>query len=598
MNNIFDKKIEYVSDEKQRKISALKFLHIHHKGYLGSVSFATKNNNNSWYQYKAWSFSNSPNINNNKDTYVTVNEIKMMDAGMENIYGAPKMEEITLIRAMFIDIDIHKVSKEVVDENCRKILDIIPIEQEKGHLPHFSIINLTGGGLALYVVYDKPISTSDEKSMALHMSAYEALQNRLTDILNENGINGEVDMRVRNVNRVCRIPGYYHTKTERYATLYYADMTTVSLNEVVSLFSDKELKEKRINTDPVSTEKKSTVKRKKFTGEAICDKQTALSKNCAKRRMEQICQIMENRGGREGDKRHNSLFLYWHISRIIYPDDIAKRLVLSLNEHFLEPFTNDYINKAIFNCLDTFIFSSKAFSEYLSLSAAEEEMIGLYDRKRRMERQSENGKIKKEKKQKAILMKKEGKSASEIAKELSVSRATVYNWLKDLKEEIKEEVKAERKVVSFDSLKVKNFGDLSKNADNNKKILSKATLKNYSTIPEYSTLIKNGTLIDYSTLVNYSTLLNNDTLVDYSTLLKNNTLYDLYSFKDNNAYIDYKSYVSLYSYDLFNSYNPYTDKNIMDIFSIYSYMSLMLKGLIENRYEQLDKRIHSTDSGG
>ena len=629
----FVENIEYVTDYRTRRDETKMFLSLLHPDSESMLIWAWqgadkivdgKEVSDKWCQVndKPYCY---PNHDNEKNTYVSVNEFP------DNLgtYTMPKDKDAVLIRGIFLDTDAHNakeldekgnkipLNNDEIDLACEKILEMMDKETKKGNMPEFNIVNLTGRGVGKYYVYKEPVKATDEYRLRLHDALYKAIQDRFKGLVEEYGLDeygAEEDCCVSNPVRVCRAPGYLNTKSGRYNTLYSINRNTYTLEELCEFFGvkEKDLPEKsRILTANIKAEEEKEVKKnpkeKKKTDKgknkkkgssskkslkqltAVDYKKASITYNCARTRLRQINQIMDRRGGYPGNKRHNALWLYWQNLKIVYPEDIAKEYLYDLNNSFAVPFDNAEVNKII-NQYGDYCHGAKAFSDALSLTSSEEEMIGLYDRQNKEKKYKENTEKKTEKAKEFLILMNQGFKPAEIAKKLDMNIRTVYNWIKKLPENVSKEanesIKNDEKNFCEKTPIIKNFYHFFRKimginihsdgyynslyGDNNAYILNKNTYigDNNTYSLNYNSLY--GDNNTYGHKINNTYVLNNNSFVE-----------------DNNKLLSYDKYISSERYNAFRNkilLCSNTFKSVIN--SLYSAYSLS------------DHRLCITDSGG
>ncbi len=438
---------------------------------------------------------NNPGIDHHVNLYTSVNRYPDgCDRGFE--------KNVSFIEGLFFDIDIHRTTSEEIDKSLGKVIGSIMGAVCMGKLPHFNMVVLTGAGLALYVKYSKPVSTEDREALGFHAALYEKLLDVLENVLSKAGLSEtvKVDTSVRNINRNCRVPGSWHTDAEglveRWATLYAIDKECVGLEELCETLRVTEPKYK----DGLKPEKKEKKPVNEVEDIEVVDIDRAsfslAARKCAERRLEQFEEILKLRnGGRDGDKRHFLVFLYWNFARMIYAPLVSVNMLYAYNDHLKEPVEEEYINHIING--PYWIIKPENCARIMCLTDEEAKALKFFENRDKKEAAKKNKEVRPEKVELAKKMWNEDfASAKEVALAIGVNRDTVYEWIKvygwispedrkalikKQKEDEKNKAKAAKKAAKelTSAQKSKKMSDLSDfGVSNNKKIIKPETKSN------------------------------------------------------------------------------------------------------------------------
>lgn len=379
---------------------------------------------------KANTLTKRPNIDAHYNIYVSAAEYP---AGT----GNSKKENVSRLQGAFFDIDVHHVSKEVVDTMVPLLLKKIINASNLGILPRFNIINLTGAGLALFLKYEKPVSAKDDRSLGFHNALWEKICTVMEELFSKDAafyIGGkcviEVDRSVKNINRNCRIPGTYHSCKrfiKRFSTLYSINeecksLETLCLNMAVKdpevIIHAKDTDQKKVKLDDAQYDHIIEVDPSQFN---------SCAKNCAKRRLEQLEELMMLRGGKDGDKRHNTVRLYWNYSRMLYDVPTCLRLLLRFSNELSEPLDEAFITFVTQS--PYYVVVGEDFADFLSLTKKEIEKLKLFKRRDEKKRALDNARLLPEKIALVKALWEEGElSVSEISQRCDKSASTIREW--------------------------------------------------------------------------------------------------------------------------------------------------------------------------
>ena len=359
--------------------------------------------------------------------------------------GRTLIANVLRLPGVYFDIDIHDVEEKMVDKLLPKALGMIINASRIGALPAFNVINITGAGLALFLKYEEPVYASDSRKLGFHYALWEKICGVLEAMFSKDPaftVNGkcivEIDKNIKNINRNIRIPGTYHSckrKIKRFSTLYSIDRSCQSLENLCTKMAVKE-------PETVQKVKKEDIKMNKVSVEgveygSICeidkDKFTFHKKarDCAKRRLEQLYELMEMRdGGIDGSRRHNAVRLFWNYSRMLYEDETCVRDLIRFNNELSEPLSESFI---------TFVFSAPYyivgpdhFVEFLKLSKNEVDKLRVYEKQNKLKKAEERREYKPIAEANVKAQWEEGElSVKEICKRNHVCPDTVRRWVEE-----------------------------------------------------------------------------------------------------------------------------------------------------------------------
>ncbi len=390
---------------------------------------------------KVYKLVNRPNFNSKVNTYCSCN---YFTKDTERLYQS----DVARIGLMSIDVDIHTVSSEQRDELLPKVLGTIMSAYYAGKLPYFNMINLTGAGLGFLLVYEKPVDAKNEEQAGYHFALFTHICKVIDKLFEEKEefqIDGKsiisVDRSVINLNRSFRIPGTWNMRGERYATTYMIDDVKRPMEEHCLRMGVKNPQKRKIKDPKQKKEAKKTLlkhKKEEYVVKEVSLTDSPKSRNCAKRRLEQLWMLATERGGSDGDCRHHMLWFYWNCARLIYPSQIAVQLLFAFNEHFAQPLEEDSFFSFILGEDLCYVLGRDLLVDQLHLDKKETDLIGLFERQNQKDKQAENHIIKAEKRRLyQKLMIEDGlihckKSRFQVMEQVGISQDIFYRWRKEL----------------------------------------------------------------------------------------------------------------------------------------------------------------------
>ena len=147
-------------------------------------------------------------LQDGNDCYVTVNEFGPVFGGIRR-----NMEHCKKIKAVFIDLDLHKETSAPVGQLIERVKECIG----RGDIPCPTFVIYTGRGLALHYFYkDGGIPTTDREATQMHEDNYSKIFARLKVLLSDVA---DIDTSVKDFARICRLPGTYNPKAGEYAKI-------------------------------------------------------------------------------------------------------------------------------------------------------------------------------------------------------------------------------------------------------------------------------------------------------------------------------------------------------------------------------------------
>lgn len=349
-----------------------------------------------------------------EDTYITAN----LFSGAFNTYEKSDGTQGKVIRRtedcciaineMHLDIDIlHSVAPYPIELADQVIADLIVELRSK--LPEPTLIVGSGRGLTWIYRYDhllkdtQEIDHSGKRKKVIHTNpevqrhdiAYKNFVAKLNEMYDKDLI--DIDTKITDHSRVCRVPGTLNRKAGRYATLISCQPELTyepeKLYKLLGVSAEPELNVRQ-NTkkkQPVSKQVVSDVK--KTRKKAIPDNAIPFApipyRTAAKSRIPRMEQIPDEVMLVDGSGRHKFIFAYYCHCRLLYTQPKAVQKTKMLNARFTEPLSDAELENQIFR-VDShcemdydihgngcYIFNTDTFTEFLPIDQPKAREMGF-----------------------------------------------------------------------------------------------------------------------------------------------------------------------------------------------------------------------------
>ncbi len=369
------------------------------------------------------------------------------------------------INGVVVDYDIlHKeeiYDRERGDEILSKVKQAMENLYENG-FPRPTISMLSGRGRQDLYIFREPINVQEDPVACMK---YRALFEVLTDVI-QSGFNKDevdIDTSVGDASRICRVPGTYNVKGQRYAALqeinpdYY-----YTLNELCEYFGvtieEAPIKEKQEKKQQFidSTDKivVTVGKLRKLNYDEIgymaipedkIPELSATNRANAKGVLRVLKSLAEYRGMSEGDLREEVTFWYYNYARQLNTASVAAKMTRELNESFSEPLEEDEVTNIIDGvnrhrggmnydggCFPDGFYYCKRETLYKKTHMTEEEKkyTQIFKRREEKEQQAKNVANTQVLKEQAYKMWLGGAKKNAIARALGKDRSTITDWIK------------------------------------------------------------------------------------------------------------------------------------------------------------------------
>ena len=374
------------------------------------------------------------------------------------------------INELHLDIDVlHNVQpydQQLADEVIRiviaKLFDILPTP---------TIIVLSGRGLTWIYRYDHLLRDEEAK---LHHMVFGKIIEKIQNLFAPEIV--EIDSRITDAARVCRLAGTYNTKAERHALLHTCNPEKRYAPK--DLYEMLGLRDIQIETAVVrkkSVREGQAVSKRKKVEKTFAPKGVVFApdwaRNAAESWIPKMNQIPQKVYLVDGSGRHNFCFVYYCLSRILYTQLYSEKKLRELNSHFREPLNEEEISNivyttdihkedAVWNLYGdgTYIFGLQKLLEYLPLSIEQCREMGFLTSFEKRKNCKENQEKAMERDKIIARMWLEGEKATMIAKQIkecgyaNCSVYTVRRTIKRLgikeKKQKKEHEKAMNKLLT------------------------------------------------------------------------------------------------------------------------------------------------------
>ena len=359
-------------------------------------------------------------------------------------------ENMRFRTAFYIDIDIHSPNGEqdwFLDVKKTETQKVIENAFDDGKLPIPTMIVDTGRGFALYYVLKNSIANvpNAAKIHSFFDLVYDKLILKYREVLlaAKNDMVGSVDPRVKDVSRLCRIPGTHNPNNGEICKVTYINRSCEN-NEYVYfdlsditpyIFTGKKPQYK--NASKSTTQNVSTLPNSDSTSypiQGICNS-----------RLKALELLRDLRGDRCVDNcREQMLFILYNILIPMVGKKNAGEKLAEFNNKFVIPLKNtelDHIIEGAERVISKdghtgfYKLRTKFIIDTLNISDEELEVIGLGVCKRQLEREAKRNEKTKRNAQIEQLLKNTGSESMtyyEIAEICNVSERTVKRLAKQL----------------------------------------------------------------------------------------------------------------------------------------------------------------------
>ena len=332
------------------------------------------------------------------DTYVTINRFRTKSR---------KGEFCSELTGIFIDLDVmHNVKPydaNQADTIISAALERLDQECSEGKILAPTVMTLSGRGIGCLYLYPDSVSATDPEAASFHETLYNKMIGRFRVLYPEPVI--DVDQRITDKARVCRLPGTYNNKAGRYAVLYRLNpenrYTQTEMYEGMRLGDITDEPEKKTKKAPAVKKKNKSdsdpkVKDQKNSSQAHDCKETEIhvpkisrfGQCVAKSRLAMMDKLLTMREFREGDGREELVFItYCHLKQL-YPPEEAHEKIVEFNQKLEEPLGKTELTACIRNVDShssvyreslngTYIFKNQTIIELLSLTDTEIQELGI-----------------------------------------------------------------------------------------------------------------------------------------------------------------------------------------------------------------------------
>lgn len=357
------------------------------------------------------------------------------------------MNEITCLKA---DLDCHsEIADFVRDIKIKNTISIIRKAVEEKEMPLPTMIVNSGRGLHLYWVYNNAVKTKINgknftKEYYLHKYTQQALLGKLNNILHRYKDYNilDIDMGVKDITRVLRVPGTYNDKAKKYSILLSNTEMYYTLSNIANkYFKDEieELKPKKVYKPNKKRFKRyiRQIKTSTGNGKGLTPKVT-IRENLNKR-VDLLKNIQSMRGINCKGYRNTMLVMYCNLLCNLYTTSSVMTELREFNNNFKEPLTEREVNNVIKMFVGEdgqikkyYYWTNKRIIEVLNITAAEREQLNFtISIKQHKKEISSKKKVTKEERNKQIIeLCKQGIKQKEIAEKLNISIGTVNKVIK------------------------------------------------------------------------------------------------------------------------------------------------------------------------
>lgn len=425
------------------------------------------------------------------DCYITVNQFSgkyRYNEGTHKWGWFRQEQDCIAINGFLVDFDIMKGTEvhytiEEGDRIVKEVLFKVDRLVEEGAMVKPTLVTLSGRGIQMLFLYEEAIDTSSKEAMHKHKKLYAHVVTYLQSIFDKNFV--EVDTKVTDAPRICRLPGTMHTKNGRMATLQEVNAACYyDVDELCEFFGVDLTEEapkkpgRKAKATKVVSITKQTKKRKNYQhilnknapvigrNEVIMFESKLIEKRNIQGKIKSIEKLAEYRGMSKGQGREVMLHIYYSLQRQIKKATIAEEETRRFNSYFDEPLPEGEVYGLIKNANTHrggvveniewedgeaitvehhypngyYEASRQGIIEMLGMSEEEIVASGITQRQMEKERAKRNNAAKAKHLERLIEMLKNGEKDSAIAKEYmefsGKSRASAYRWIAKAKEAI------------------------------------------------------------------------------------------------------------------------------------------------------------------
>lgn len=383
-------------------------------------------------------------------------------------------QDVVAVNGILVDFDIMKnkgknpnisYTIKAGDELVEGLVDEMNDLVDDGKMVYPTLLTKSGRGLQYIMLYEDPISKSDEEAMFKHKRLYKKITTYLQSLYDKDLV--EVDTAVTDAPRICRLPGTRHLKNDRFAELVeYNPNCMYDLDELCELFEvdlspEEKKKPGRPRKEKTDKKEKKNKKQKVYkeyhpVGPEELPNLTKYQKNNVKSRIAMMEKLAKIRGMKQGDGREVMCFWYYNYQRQVAVPVAAMQKTKMFNRSFAEPLSD----AELFGCIERtqnhegdgaypdgyYVCSKETLIAKLCMSEEEIKATGAYKKKEEIERAAKNHAKKVMNKQFLFAMfKNKDLKKSQIVKALmehtGMSSSTAYRWVDEMEQELDKKVK-------------------------------------------------------------------------------------------------------------------------------------------------------------
>lgn len=259
------------------------------------------------------------------DTYTSINTFRGYKRQSDKVFN---------FESIYIDIDCHTSDDSSVVEAAKaRTMSILQEAYSAGTLAAPTMITDTGRGFGLQYCLNKSIANTwrAEKMISFFKKVRKAIFEKYKEVLaGEDMI--EVDGAVLDDARVCRLPGTYNTKADKFCRLISVSEKYYELSELVQSCHLWDWK----SDEEYQKEKTERENRKKGIASRSVVSFAEYRLPFLKARLEQLEKLQELRGENCEGYREQLLFITYSALKQLDPISAALRLQ-EMNERFSDP---------------------------------------------------------------------------------------------------------------------------------------------------------------------------------------------------------------------------------------------------------------------
>ena len=325
-----------------------------------------------------------PSIYPMTDSYISMNPL---DGEKDKLGRVLRTNAHCLgINGLYLDIDVlhgmNPYDPEAADKVIRIVLGVL-----LSVLPKPTMVLLSGRGLTLVYRYDHLLQGEE---ITLHDAVYRALIEKVQKLFDPSIV--EVDARVTDHARVCRLAGTKNVKAGRTALLHTCTETCYKPEKLYSLLGLSEVIAEKKQPAKKRTSNAEVQKRFSNTAPIDSDKLPFLTNNwylhVVRKRLSEMERVPSLTSLVDGSGRHNLCFLYYCHVRFLYNRKDTEQLVREFNACFREPMNDaeletmfasvaSHVEDQKYHGHGTYIFGDRKYLYYLPLSMEESRAAGF-----------------------------------------------------------------------------------------------------------------------------------------------------------------------------------------------------------------------------